>query len=601
VAYDVIIRNGTLIDGTGAPRRAADVAISAGRVAKIGDLGTATATREIDASGHVVAPGVIDVHCHYDASLNWDPYATSSSWHGVTTVVVANCGFGFAPVRPSDRERIMGMMKNTEQIPIETQRVAIGWGWETFPEWMDHLRSLPKGVNTAMYVPMNPLLIYVKGPDAAKRRTTAAERRRMREILHEAMDAGACGFSFTLLAQGNNHVDFDGSPVPSDVMEPEDAYNLAWVLRKRGEGVIQAMVEFNLDARKEVTEQLARISGQPVIHNVCVAVEPFSDNPSQAELNLQNGWQETLEWATEMQDQGLRVYLQTGSMHVWVELKADELSTGFVTFPGLEDFARCTTDEERLALAADPEFRARARDAAAADNANALVSIPYLAIADAHGDPTYSRYEGVTIAKIAEAEQKSWVDVFFELLVATRMKVDFGSASSPELDASKHEQIIRHPRALMGVSDGGAHVKSFSGGYFSTDFLIWIVREEGRLTLEEAHNILSQRPAEVFGFKDRGILAVGYAADIMIYDFEKLGFDRKYVTLYDLPDGGYRRTVPSRGVSYVLVNGEVIVEDNQTTGAHPGLVLEPGDQSVEPGGQSVAPRSATSPVPAHVG
>jgi N-acyl-D-amino-acid deacylase len=569
--YDLIIKNGTLVDGTGAPRRIVDLAIADGRVARIGDLENATADRVIDATGQIVAPGVIDVHTHYDASINWDPYATSSSWHGTTTVVAANCGFGYAPVRAQDRERIMLMMKNTEQIPLETQRVAMNWSWETFPQWMEHLRALPKGVNALMYVPMNPLLVYVKGPDAKSRPTTAVERRQMREILHEAMDAGACGFSFTLLSH-NSHVDFDGSPVPSDVMEPEDAYNLAWVLRERGEGVIQAMVDFQLDCRWEVTEQLARISGQPVIHNVCVAIEPHSANPTPTELEYCNRWQPTLEWATELQEQGLRVYLQSASNAAWGEFKADELS--FYNVAVLEEFTKCTTDEERMALAGDPKWRARAL--AAYDRSNTMAAaIPHYTVCDVYGASTYAHYVGRSLHDIAEAEGRSWIDVFFDVLVATNMKVDFKFELSGKLDPRKHAEIYKHPRALMGVSDGGAHVKSFVGGGSSTAFLIWLVREEGRLTLEEAHSVLSQRPAEVFGFTDRGVLVEGYAADIMIYDLDKLGFDRKYTIAYDLPDAGYRRTLPARGVSHVLVNGEVIVEDNETTGAYPGLVVGP--------------------------
>jgi N-acyl-D-aspartate/D-glutamate deacylase len=167
------------------------------------------------------------------------------------------------------------------------------------------------------------------------------------------------------------------------------------------------------------------------------------------------------------------------------------------------------------------------------------------------------------------------MDVFFDVLVATKMQVDFRFELSGKMDARKHVEIYRHPRSLMGVSDGGAHVKSFVGGGSSTAFLIWLVREEGRLTLEEAHNLLSQRPAEVFGFTDRGVLLEGYAADIMIYDLEKLGFERKYTIAYDLPDAGYRRTLPAQGVSHVLVNGQVIVEDSHTTDALPGVVLGP--------------------------
>jgi N-acyl-D-aspartate/D-glutamate deacylase len=572
--YDLIIRHGTLIDGTGAPRRAVDLAIKDGRVAKVGDLGAATADRVVDASGQIVAPGVIDVHTHYDASISWDPYATSSSWHGVTTVVAANCGFGYAPCRPADRERTMMMMLNTEQIPLEVQRLTLNWSWETFPEWMAHLRSLPRGVNFATYVPMNALLVYVKGVEGKNRPTTAAERRQMRELLHDAMEAGACGFSFTLLAKGNNHVDYDGTPVPSDIMEPEDAYNLAWVLRERGEGVIQAMVQHNLDCRHEVTEQLARISAQPVIHNVCGVYELQNDHPTPTELRISLQWKETLDWATELQNQGLKVYLQGAAMRPWGETKIEEF-TGFFSVPVFEDFCKCSTNDERMALASNAEWRAKARAAYTPDRFM-MGGIPGYVLSDAYGEPTYSRYVGQSVQEIADAEGKPIVDVFFDMLVATKMQLDFRSGDGRKYNGEKTETVMRHPRTLTGVSDGGAHVKSFVGGQFSTEFINWMVKDEQRMTLEEAHNILSQRPAEVFGFIDRGVLLEGYAADIMIYDFDKLGFERKYTIAYDMPGGGYRRTLPAKGVSHVLANGQVIVEDNKTTGAHPGMVLSAG-------------------------
>jgi N-acyl-D-amino-acid deacylase len=571
--YDLIVRKGALIDGTGAPRRIVDVAVKAGRIAKIGGLETATADREIDAEGQIVAPGVIDIHTHYDAHINWDPYATSSSWHGTTTVVMANCGFGYAPCRAEHRERNMLMMLNTEQIPLETQKAVLQWDWETFPEWMAHLRAQPKGVNTAMYVPMSPLLLYVKGDEVKSRPTTAKERRQMRQILHEAMDAGACGFSFSLLREGNSHVDFDGSPVPTDVMDPEDAYNLAWVLRERGEGVIQGMVEDRLDCRWEVSEQLARISGRPMIHNVCVAYEASSDHPTPIELRLTQQWSATLDWADELRSQGLKIFLQAVPYRAWSEFRIEEYG-GFYAVPVFDEFGKCTTNAERMALASDPEWRRRAKEAYAPEHFM-MGGMGSFILGEAYGEPTYSKYQGKTVEDIAQAEGKPALDVFFDILVATEMKADFrgGDYHWDTYSAEKAEIILRNAASLPGVSDGGAHIKTFTGGQWPNEFLNWMVKDQGRFTLEEAHQIMSQRPAEAFGFQDRGVLVEGYAADMMIYDFDKLGYDRKYLTLNDVPGGEYRRTVPARGVSHVVVNGEVIIQDGRTTGVHPGQVV----------------------------
>lgn len=571
--YDLIILNGTVVDGTKAPQRQAGVAIRNGRIAKIGDLPGATATRTIDATGQIVAPGVIDPHTHYDAPIHWDPYVTSSSWHGTTTIVMGNCGFGYAPCRPAHRDRYMWMMVNTEQIPYESQRAALNWEWETFPQWMEHLRKIPKGINVGMFLPLNPLLVYVKGDEVKSRPTTAAERKRMRELLNEAMDAGALGFSLSLLGNGNGHVDYDGTPVPTDVMDPEDAYDLAHVLRERGEGVIQSLVQLRMESRPEISEKLARISGRPVIHNVIMAVEG-SKNPTPEQLKVVNRWRETLEWVSRMEAEGLDIYLQSIALRGWAEFKIED-STLFNAVPVFEEFAHCRSNEARMALARNPEWRNRARESYRYEYfISTGGGFEKYTLANAYGHPIYERYRGQTVGQIAEALNKNLVDVFFDMLVDTQMQVDFRLNESQSKDGSKIEQILRHPRVIPGASDGGAHVKQFVGGHYPSDLINWMVKEDKRIPLEEMHHMLSARPAKFLGLKDRGLLKEGYAADIMIYNLAELGFDHTYVVAHDLPGGDWRRTVPARGVNFVLVNGRVIMEQSKASGDHPGQVIE---------------------------
>jgi N-acyl-D-aspartate/D-glutamate deacylase len=574
MAYDLIIRNGLVVDGTLLARRRVDLAIADGRIQKIGNLEGASAKQEIDAQGLIVAPGVIDVHTHYDAQIHWDPYCTAAGWHGTTSVVMGNCGFGYAPCRPEDRDRYMQMMVHTEQVPYEAQKSALPWTWETFPEWMDHLRSIPKGLNLACFLPMNALLLYVVGEEVKRRPATAAERQRMREILHEAMDAGAAGFAFSLLGNGNGHVDFDHSPVPTDLMDPEEAYNLARVLRERGEGVIQSNVELRQEYRLEISETLARLSGRPVIHNQ-IALLNLPENPSPEELALASRWERTLNWAERLEAEGLNIFLQGLTFRQWSELKINE-TTIFNAIPVFEEFVKCPTPADRLALIRDPEWRRRARESYKPQYFMSVGGgFQTYTLGSTDQDPVFAQYEGMQLGEIAELRKESVVDTLFNILESTGLEASFKTGGSNSHDAERTGRLMRHPRVLAGISDGGAHVKHFSGAFYSTDMLMWLVRDGKTLTIEEMHNILSLRPAQVMGFRDRGALVEGYAADIMIYDLDQLAYNPSYAVVNDLPNGDWRRVMPARGIRFVIVNGQIVAMDSDTTDAIPGQVLSP--------------------------
>src|SRR5262249_13737644 len=237
---DLHIKGGTVVDGTRAPRRQADVWITDGKVAQIGGKAEGFAKRAIDADGLIVAPGVVDLNTHYDAQIRWDPYCTISGWHGVTSVVLGNCGFGFAPVKPDFRERSMLTMTRTEAIPFASMKEGMTWDWETIPQYLDSLDHAPKGVNCIQYMPTASLMTYVMGLENAKTRpATEAERKEMQRLLHEGMDAGLCGFSIQRLGRNSAQADFDGSPMVTDTMVDEDILNLAEVLHARNDGFIQ--------------------------------------------------------------------------------------------------------------------------------------------------------------------------------------------------------------------------------------------------------------------------------------------------------------------------------------------------------------------------
>ncbi len=563
-AYSIVIKDGSVIDGTGRPRFTADLAIRDGRIAEIGTVEGEHADRVIDAGGRIVAPGVIDPHTHYDAQIHWDPYCTTSSWHGVTSVAVGNCGFGFAPCPPELRERYMQMMVNTEQIPYAAMREALPWNWVTYPEWVERLRRKPKGINLASYLPLNSLMMLVMGVVAAKSRpATASERARMRELLHQAMDHGAIGFGFSYLQRMNSHVDFDGTPMPTDTMAVEEAYNLADVLRERGEGVIQALCELPVVQNRQVAEELARRSGRPVLHNVIAAFDTMPEYH-----------RSILRWLDETAAAGLEIYSQSLCFRAWVELRLLDYNA-WDQILELREFSTCKGVGAKLAKAADREWRARVKAVYTPEVMNgAGGTFETFVLNDAHGAPGYDRFEGRSLGEIATELGVHVVDLVFDLGIATELTADFRSTDAVSKDPEKVHEMLRHPRVLAGTSDGGAHGKFYSGGHFSTDLLTWMVREEGRMSLEEMHHKLSALPARALGLHKRGELREGYAADVMVYDYERIGYVRdRYQIAHDLPGGDWRRVVPARGVSWVLVNGEPIFRDNNCQGITPGRLL----------------------------
>lgn len=566
VNFDTIIRSGTVVDGSGGRRYVADVGIAEGRIVRIGDLSGVTALKEIDAKGLIVAPGVIDPHTHYDAQVYWDPYCTNSGWHGVTSVVVGNCGFGFAPCREADREQFMRLMENTEQVPLDAMRAALPWNWETFPQWMASVRSIKKGVNIAAFLPLNSLMIWVMGYEAAKTRpATSAERAEMRRILHEAMDHGALGFGFSYLQETNSHKDVDGSPMITDVMHEDEALNLARVLAERGEGVIQAFVEAGPVAHREFVEKLALISGRPVLHTVAMVIE------GQPERH-----RELLNWLDDTAKRGLNIYSQAlcfRFMPISFVVRHFDLWQMEPIFNEFQHPGNGDTTDARVAKARDPDFRRRMKEEVARGLPNFGFDILEIRLISSPGSARFSAHRGKTFREIGEAENCSGVDAFLDVCAETRLDCEL-CLPRPHLDSEHAVELNMHPRVLPGTSDGGAHVKFVSGGQYGTDLISWLVRDEAKVSLEKMHHKLSAVPAQALGWTDRGQISVGSAADIMIYDLDRIGVATEYCeTVHDLPNGDWRRVARAEGIRWILVNGESTFHDNVCIGSTPGKVL----------------------------
>ena len=562
--YDLVLKSGTVVDGTQFPRYVADIGVSNGRIEKIGSLGDYTATREIDAEGRIVAPGVIDPHTHYDAPIHWDPHCTSSSWHGCTTVAVGNCGFGFSPCLPDHRERYMLMMENTEQVPYAAMKQELGWDWSTFPEWIEHMKRQPLGINLASYIPLSSMLIYVMGIDGAKnRQATAAERQQLQDMLHEAMDHGAIGFSLTQQGDDNGHVDIDGTPMPTDSMPVENAYVVADALRERGAGCIQVLCDSPVADYRHVAEELAIRSGRPIISNLIAPFDPMPDfHPSR------------LEWLDQCEARGLQMYGQSLVCRIWNEFRAREWNL-WDGVPIFREFSICD-DEAKLAKAGDPEYLARMREGY---DPEAMVasggSLESFILHKSHGASGYTQFEGKLVGEIAAETGRPVTDVFFDIVAQSGLDADFRTTEVLSQDPAMNAEIARHKRCIPGTSDGGAHVKFFSGGHYSTEMISWLVREEGALSLEDAHFRMSQLPARILGLDRRGTLVEGNAADLYIYDYESICYERdNYAIRNDLPNGDWRRIVPVQGIDWVVVNGEPIFNNSETCdNAMPGQLV----------------------------
>lgn len=576
MTYDLLIKGGTIVDGTRVPRYLGDIAIRNGIIERIGtNIARESAAQVIEAAGKIVAPGVVDSHTHYDAQIHWDPYCTNSSWHGVTTVVGGNCGFGFAPCKPDMRERYMLMMENTEQVPIHAQRAAMSWDWESFPEWMEHLKRVPKGINLACFLPLNPLLIYTMGVDAAKSRpANRAEMQAMKDILHRSMDAGAIGFAFSYHGEHNSHCDFDGTPMPTDIMALENVYELSEVLRDRDQGCIQANVESPNAPNAFVVEELARRSGRPIIHNIVIVVNGRPEYHT-----------ERLAWLDRMGEEGLPVYSSSLTLRAWNEIKVFEYNVWDV-LPIFREFSTCGDRQAKLAKASDPLFRERLRKEYDPEQLKgAGGSLDTYQLVNAHGLQPFADHEGKTLGQMqAILGNPSITDMFLDLLVGTGLEADFVlSAETLSRDTDEVAKVISHPRILPGNSDGGAHPKFWSGGQYSTDQIMWMVRESSKMTLEDLHAKLSWLPAQVLGLHRRGALLEGYAADLYVYDYEGLNYKRdKYDQDSILPNGDWRRVVRAQGVDAVVVNGVRIMKPDCTaTGALPGRLLANGGAEMD--------------------
>lgn len=565
--FDTLIKNGTIIDGTRAPRFTGDIAIKDGRIARIdasGSLSANRAAKVIDATGLNVVPGFVDLHTHYDAQIMWDPYLTTSSWHGVTSVAIGNCGFGFAPVKPAERERAMLTMERVEAIPLATMKAGMTWNWETFPEWLDNLENLPKGINMLSFVPIGPLMVYVMGLEASKtREPTPAELAEMCRLLELSLDAGGCGWSAQRLGDGYTSVqrDYDGTPMSTDTMSDEVCLAFGEILRRRGEGFIQltqAKADFLADLA--FSEKLAEVSQRPILWN---AVAVNNRHPHQH--------RRLLEWGRRMQEKGLQIWLQGITTANDMRFTFED----FNLFDGDPAWREVTLGSvaERAKKMRNPEYLAALRHSY--DHGSApFVSGPIGGLFIEHTvKPEHKKYEGMTVAELGQMRGEHPIDALMGLVTDENLATVIYIPQFNK-DPSYMQELLDAPYVIPGVSDGGAHTKFLNFGRYPTELLTDEVRK-GMISLEEAHYRLSAMPAKCAGFVDRGRLVEGAPADIVIYDYEKLTLLPSEI-VHDLPGNEWRRVERAKGYRHILINGTETFTNDVCTGATPGKLLRHG-------------------------
>ena len=559
MAHDLVIRGGLVVDGTGAPARPGDLAVANGRIAEVGVV-TARGEREIDAAGLAVAPGFVDPHTHYDAPLTWDPLASCSSWHGVTTVVTGNCGFTIAPCRPGDRDVMMRMLQYVEGMSLEAMRKGIRWDFESFGEYLDALERGGLWVNVGALVGHSAIRQYVMGDAGWERAASDDEIERMATVVREAMAAGAVGLSSSA---NTNHVGDRGRPVPSRLAEERELTRLVAAMGESARGILELTIGGSrADRVAEIDRfaELARAGGRPVTL-VSIRHNPLSPGEHR----------EVLARIEALHREGLRVYPQGTCSPLTVTF---DLTGPFVfyRFPVWR----------RVMETPISGWRPLFRESGFRDEFRATVGRSALFTGDAsplrvHAvhSPAFAPFVGQTVAAVARATGKDVVDAFFDLALDDDLRTRF-TVAVVNTDAAAVLEIFSHPQALLGLSDAGAHLNLFCEAGQTSRLLGHWVRERRALSLEEAVRRITSMPADIFGLPDRGRLAPGRAADIVVFDPATIT-DHPPEMVHDLPDGGARLVQRASGIAWSFVNGRAVIREGRLPaspgGPPPGRVL----------------------------
>lgn len=572
---DLLITNGLVIDGTGLPRRRADVAIRDGRIVGIGHFDEKSAERVMDVEGRVVAPGIVDPHTHYDPQLTFEPYGTSSCYHGVTTVVAGNCGFSIAPARTEDRGFITQIFARVEDMSPGSL-AGIPWDFESFPEYLA-AREGHLGINAAFYVGHCNVRRWVMGGDSHKREATPEEVDGMRRLVREAMEAGAAGLSST---HAPTHLDAADRPVPSRLSSREELGLLVEEVGLSNRGSISYLPYSSIGGLDEADGhfliQLALRSRLPIITQGLGARNKV-DAPTAT-------WDHSRAYLERARREGAGVYSMLMARPFNRRFSLAEGTSLFeAVFPFQRLFNEADSVPERTAMLRDPDYRDSIRHAVESPNRDASIGStlppPHLELVEVYraSKPENQKLIGRSIAEVARERDVAPMDLMVDVALSEDLDVEFIWRTETEEWKEGTLLASQHPNMIIGTSDGGAHLGRDDGAEFSSYFFRYWVREWGKWELEEAIRQMTQQPAALLGLHDRGMLLPGYAADIMVFDPDEIGPGRKEF-VNDFPNGEGRWSSRPDGVHATIVNGVPIVLDGELVEGcgFPGQVVRPG-------------------------
>ena len=574
MALDLVIENGTVIDGSGGPRYRADVGVKAGRIVEIGRIRSA-ATERIDAEGHIVSPGFIDGHTHMDAQVAWDQLGSCSCWHGVTSVVMGNCGFALAPCQPEEREWIARCLEAVEDIPVDAMMNGIDWTWETFPEYLDQVEQLPKAINYSAFIGHSALRMYVMGKRALSEVANEDDLRKMGAAVEEALQVGAVGLS---TSRATTHITPDGSPIASRIADWSEIDYLVGTLAKRNQGIFQIGPDVSGgEAHQTFLKRLQKValdSGRPIMFGTVSTQQGLDPYP----------WQEQTRYIDETVAAGGRMYGQTTTRPI-IALFSLKSYLPFDNLPAWQALRDLPIDEQRRRFA-DPDTRSALVAAEATMKPRDGVFQGGGAATTDPKKPDYSNlfalrgvdWDDPTVEELSKHAGQHPVEVMLDLMIGNEDQLFV----QPLVNESPADVLgmLQHPRTLATFSDSGAHVCQEMGSSLQTHLLNYWVRQKQAFSLEQAVRMLTFDNASAFEFNDRGLLRPGYRADVVVFDADTIR-PRLPTVETDLPGGARRLVQKADGIAATVVNGAVTFRHGASTGVYPGQLIRANQETIQ--------------------